>query len=104
VRENLCFEEGSQTERKAGHAEASTVSCRRYRLSRSRDRAWRQCGRGAPGPPTIYCGQRNYLGVNGIFIHVVFPAPATNPALLMMVSVYQESAQRYGAPVFYPNT
>jgi hypothetical protein len=58
----------------------------------------------APGPPTIYCGQRNYLGVNGIFIHVVFPAPATNPALLMMVSVYQESAQRYGAPVFYPNT
>jgi len=58
----------------------------------------------APGPPTIYCGQRNYLGVNGIFIHVVFPAPASNPALLMYLTVYQESAQRYGAPAFYPNT
>jgi len=58
----------------------------------------------APGPPTVFCGQRNYLGVDGIFVHVVYPAPASNPALLVMLSVYQESAQRYGAPVFYPNT
>ena len=58
----------------------------------------------APGPPTVFCGQRNYLGVNGIFVHIVYPAPASNPALLVMLSVYQESAQRYGAPVFYPNT
>jgi hypothetical protein len=57
----------------------------------------------APGPPTVFCGQRNYLGVNGIFVHVVYPTPASNPALLVMLTVYQESAQRYNAPVFYPN-
>jgi hypothetical protein len=55
----------------------------------------------APGAPTVFCGQRNYLGANGIFIHVFFPTPASNPALLVALSVYQESAQRYGAPVFY---
>lgn len=58
----------------------------------------------APGPPTIFCGQRNYQGVNGIFVHLNYPAPASNPALLVNVTVYQEGAQRYGAPVFYPNT
>jgi hypothetical protein len=57
----------------------------------------------APGLPTVFCGQRNYLGVNGIFIHVFYPAPASNPALLVSLTVYQEGAQRYGAPVFYPN-
>jgi hypothetical protein len=57
----------------------------------------------APGPPTIYCGQRTYQGVNGVFIHVVFPAPAVSPSLLMFLTVYQDSAQRYGPPVFYPN-
>ena len=58
----------------------------------------------APGPPTVFCGQRNYLGVDGIVIHIFYPTPASNPALLVMLSVYQESAQRYAAPVFYPNT
>jgi hypothetical protein len=57
----------------------------------------------APGPPTVFCGQRNYLGVNGIFIHIIFPTPASNPALLVALTVYHESAQRYGAPIFYPN-
>jgi hypothetical protein len=58
----------------------------------------------APGPPTVFCGQRNYLGVDGIVIHIFYPTPASNPALLVMLSVYQDSAQRYAAPVFYPNT
>lgn len=57
----------------------------------------------APGPPTLFCGQRNYQGANGIFVHIVYPTAASDPALLAMVSVYQEGAQRYGAPVFYPN-
>jgi Collagen triple helix repeat (20 copies) len=56
----------------------------------------------APGPPTTFCGQRSYLGANGIFIHIFFPTPASNPAVLVALTVYQESAQRYGAPVFYP--
>jgi hypothetical protein len=57
----------------------------------------------APGPPTVFCGQRSYQGANGIFVHVFYPTPASNPALLVNLTVYQESAQRYGAPVFYPN-
>jgi hypothetical protein len=56
-----------------------------------------------PGHPMVYCGQRNYLGVNGIFVHLFYQLPASNPALLVNLTVYQESAQRYGAPVFYPN-
>ena len=56
-----------------------------------------------PGLPTLFCGQRNYLGVNGIFVHLFFSAPVSNPTVLIILTVYQESAQRYGAPVFYPN-
>ena len=57
----------------------------------------------APGSPTVFCGQRNYLGTNGIFIHVFFPARIANPAIVVALTVYQEFAQRYGAPVLYPN-
>ena len=50
---------------------------------------------------TVYCGQRNYLGANGIYIHVFLPIPV--PAGMRMdLTVYQESAQRYEPPVPYP--
>ena len=50
---------------------------------------------------SIYCGTRNYNGANGLFIHVFLPAPA--PAgLTITMTVYQELAQQYGLPVFYP--
>jgi hypothetical protein len=50
---------------------------------------------------TVYCGSRNYLGVDGILISIFLPSPAP-PNVYFALTVYQESAQRYGQPVFYP--
>jgi hypothetical protein len=50
---------------------------------------------------TVYCGQRNYLGANGIYIHVFLPMPVA-AGMRMDLTVYQESAQRYDIPVPYP--
>jgi hypothetical protein len=50
---------------------------------------------------TVYCGFRNYLGVDGILISIFLPSPAP-PNVLFGLTVYQESAQRYGQPAFYP--
>jgi hypothetical protein len=50
---------------------------------------------------TVYCGQRNYLGANGIYIHVFLPIPVP-VGMRMDLTVYQESAQRYELPVPYP--
>jgi hypothetical protein len=50
---------------------------------------------------TVYCGQRNYLRANGIYIHVFLPIPVP-VGMRMDRTVYQESAQRYELPVPYP--
>jgi hypothetical protein len=50
---------------------------------------------------TTYCGTRSYNGVFGIIVRILSPAdfPADTTVL---VTVYQEAAQQYGPPVFYP--
>jgi Collagen triple helix repeat (20 copies) len=50
---------------------------------------------------TVYCGSRNYLGVDGILIGIFLLSPPP-PNVLFVLTVYQESARRYGQPVFYP--
>ena len=50
---------------------------------------------------TVYCGSRTYLGVEGVLISIFLPSPLP-PDVLFALTVYQESAQRYGQPVFYP--
>ena len=48
---------------------------------------------------TLYCGARTYNGASGVWLHIFLPdfAPAN---LAMSVTVYQEGAQQYAAPVF----
>lgn len=50
---------------------------------------------------TVYCGSRNYMGVDGLLISIFAPSPLP-PNVFFALTVYQESAQRYGQPVFYP--
>jgi hypothetical protein len=50
---------------------------------------------------TVYCGQRTYLGANGVFVHVFLPIAVT-AGMRIDLTVYQESAQRYGPPVPFP--
>jgi hypothetical protein len=48
---------------------------------------------------TLYCGTRAYNGANGVWVHILLPGSApTN--LVISVTVYQEGAQQYAAPVF----
>jgi hypothetical protein len=55
---------------------------------------------------TVFCGTRNYSGLDGIYVHIFLsspislPLPAT-PVFLLAVTVYQEAAKSYGAPVMY---
>ena len=50
---------------------------------------------------TLYCGTRNYTGMDGLFVHVFLPARAP-PALQISIILYQEGAKAYGTPVLYP--
>jgi hypothetical protein len=52
---------------------------------------------------TVYCGARNYQGVDGIVLTVFLPEPAPSDLMIEM-TVYQESAHRYGRPIFYAGT
>lgn len=52
---------------------------------------------------TVYCGERHYLGVDGVLISIFLPAPTPNNVLFDL-TVYQESALMYGQPVYYPGT
>jgi hypothetical protein len=52
---------------------------------------------------TVFCGTRSYNGVFGLLIHVL--SPTAWPAdMTMGITVYQEAAQQYGQPVFYPDS
>jgi hypothetical protein len=48
---------------------------------------------------TVYCGTRNRGGVNGIVVHLFLPFNAP-PDVQIFLTVYQQDAQSYGAPVF----
>jgi hypothetical protein len=52
---------------------------------------------------TIYCGARTYQGADGVVISVFLPGSAP-PDVSIDLTVYQDSAQRYGQPVFYSGT
>jgi hypothetical protein len=52
---------------------------------------------------TVYCGERHYLGVDGVLVSIFLPAAPPNN-LLFDLTVYQESALMYGLPVYYPGT
>jgi len=52
---------------------------------------------------TVYCGNRHYLGVDGVLIGIFTPTPLPQNVLFDL-TVYQESAQQYGQPVYYPGT
>jgi hypothetical protein len=48
---------------------------------------------------TLYCGTRAHNGANGVWVHILLPGFApTN--FVISVTVYQEGAQQYAAPVF----
>jgi hypothetical protein len=49
---------------------------------------------------TLYCGARVHDGANGIWVHILLPVDFAPTELLMWVTVYQEGAQQYAAPVF----
>lgn len=53
---------------------------------------------------TVYCAPRDFNGQHGLLISVFYPQDAVplGPDLVVVVSVYQDSAQQYGAPVLYP--
>jgi hypothetical protein len=51
------------------------------------------------GGTTLYCGARSYNGANGVWLHILLPDVAPGN-LVMSVTVYQEGAQQYAAPVF----
>jgi hypothetical protein len=51
---------------------------------------------------TVYCGQRTYNEAQGIFIHVFLPASAPTGVMLGL-TVYQDGAQQYAVPVYFPN-
>jgi hypothetical protein len=48
---------------------------------------------------TLYCGVRAHDGTNGVWVHVLLPDFAPSD-LTMWVTVYQQDAQQYAAPVF----
>jgi hypothetical protein len=48
---------------------------------------------------TLYCGARVHNGANGVWVHILLPDVAPTD-LLMWVTVYQQGAQQYAAPVF----
>jgi hypothetical protein len=50
---------------------------------------------------TVYCGNRTFNGANGIFVHIFGSAPFPSD-LTVDMTIYQEAAQQYGGPVFYP--
>lgn len=50
---------------------------------------------------TVYCGARNYLGSDGILISIFATSPLP-ASVYYALTVYQESAQQYAPPVFYP--
>jgi len=52
---------------------------------------------------TVYCGNRHYLGVDGVLVSIFLPTFPPDDVLFDL-TVYQESAQRYGQPVYYPGT
>ena len=52
---------------------------------------------------TAYCGERHYLGVDGVLVSIFLPAAPPNNVLFDL-TVYQESALMYGQPVYYPGT
>jgi hypothetical protein len=58
----------------------------------------------AVGGQTVYCAPRDFNGQQGLLISVFYPQNAVPlPAdLVVVVTVYQESAQQYSAPTLYP--
>ena len=56
---------------------------------------------------TLFCGTRNYNGVDGIYVHIFLSSAVTLPATpvyLLSVTVYQEAAKSYGQPTLYAGT
>jgi len=54
------------------------------------------------GGTTVYCGQRTYKDTQGIFIHLFLPSPVPTDVLISL-TVYQDGAQQYAVPVYFPN-
>jgi hypothetical protein len=52
---------------------------------------------------TVFCGPRVFEGRNGVLVGIFFPQPMPAP-FFTSVTIYQEHARGYGAPVFYPGT
>ncbi len=50
---------------------------------------------------TLFCAPRRFQGKDGVFIHIFFPAPAPSN-LIQGITLYQEGAHGYGAPVLFP--
>jgi hypothetical protein len=63
-----------------------------------------ESGTAAATGTTVYCGTRNYNGVDGVYVHIFLPSSVPIPAapvFLLAVTVYQEAAKTYGAPTSY---
>jgi hypothetical protein len=52
---------------------------------------------------TVYCGNRHYLGDDGVLVSIFLPTFPPDDVLFDL-TVYQDSARRYGQPVYYPGT
>jgi hypothetical protein len=49
---------------------------------------------------TMYCGARNYRGQNGVLITLFVSGPIP-PDVIVIVTLMQEGAARYAAPILY---
>ena len=50
---------------------------------------------------TVFCAPRVFQGNQGILFSVFFPQPVPT-GIFLSAALYQEGAQGYGTPVFYP--
>jgi hypothetical protein len=50
----------------------------------------------------VFCGRRTFEGRKGVLVSVLFPGQDAGADLRVGLTVYQERARYYGAPVLYP--